>query len=841
MKKQKLLSLAIAAAVATGFVQAQEVQYTVPDNAYYRGYYYGGDGVPNGPFELVVPPYCDLKFTPADEEQTDIQWSINYTEGYPSSDPNYGLPTGEATPVESEEDGSYIYHIGAANGGVNGESFYRFPILTHGDESYDLSEQNGKTGGSQNYYTRAGITATNETTVLTLLNWGFNNPDDGFSTIFMGGINTGETYPVAYTNTTSGEASSLTNVCDGDEGSYYATLGPAHEGDFIIVDLGEIAVRNNIRIIFADSEHILQGTATVLCGETSVSNEMTTVGEYSPEKVQDGVFECDVDGVSGRYICFYVNTVTSETPKPYYAEFEEDNMRFFWKPSTETVILYPKATATEPHYGDRDASKLLDDDVSTFYHKQGTQEVGDYVMLECKDVMAMNKIKVAFNSTDVKDDMPLESVLEISQTNDGEDSWTQIGDPIRREDAQANNQYTYTFDAQGAEAKYVRLRITQAAANWFSVADLIIEGLEYETEEVEVESPTPMMGKIITYYPRPQDPFYLDHITMFATTVRNSGSNTIIPAGQSIKVAIIKLERDEEDKVTYGDTIAKATIEPKDLETPYMYASGRDVYAMNVNFYTNPEGIGVPEKTGVLLDSEYAIHVYDLTEVPGLNISFLFNDAHIDRGIYGLMQFTYADSDTENNFGQLNYAWQLTGRYITMRPATNDIIECQPEGGIVELQNADFYSSVDLESIEIDAPDWANIEFGEMTEGDIKTTYTITASANETTEERNGIITLTSPEGATCTINLHQAGGTVGISSFEEKAINVTRSGNNFAVTYPETMNRVTVYNATGMMVADYELPAGGYFVIPASDFNAGMYIVKVAGENTVKTIKIVK
>ena len=111
MKKQKLLSLAIAAAVATGFVQAQEVQYTVPDNAYYRGYYYGGDGVPNGPFELVVPPYCDLKFTPADEEQTDIQWSINYTEGYPSSDPNYGLPTGEATPVEGEEDGRASLHI----------------------------------------------------------------------------------------------------------------------------------------------------------------------------------------------------------------------------------------------------------------------------------------------------------------------------------------------------------------------------------------------------------------------------------------------------------------------------------------------------------------------------------------------------------------------------------------------------------------------------------------------------------------------------------------------------------------------------------------------------------
>lgn len=49
------------------------------------------------------------------------------------------------------------------------------------------------------------------------------------------------------------------------------------------------------------------------------------------------------------------------------------------------------------------------------------------------------------------------------------------------------------------------------------------------------------------------------------------------------------------------------------------------------------------------------------------------------------------------------------------------------------------------------------------------------------------------------------------------------------------------VYNTAGMVVANYGLPAGGQFVIPGSDFGPGMYIVKVYGENVVKTVKVIK
>lgn len=129
-----------------------------------------------------------------------------------------------------------------------------------------------------------------------------------------------------------------------------------------------------------------------------------------------------------------------------------------------------------------------------------------------------------------------------------------------------------------------------------------------------------------------------------------------------------------------------------------------------------------------------------------------------------------------------------------------------------------------------------------MQEGDIKTTFTITVDANETDEARDGEIVLTSPEGVTCTLALHQSSASPsGVGSFEEKAISVVKSGEDFVVSYPETAGNVMVYNAAGMVVANYGLPAGGQFVIPGSDFEPGMYIVKVYGENVVKTVKVIK
>lgn len=137
--------------MGTFVVVAQTVQYNVPETSYFRGYDDGTQKGPTGMVELVVPPYSSLLFenTSTGVEGTP-QWSINNTAGYPSSDPGYGTPTGDATPVEGTEDGNYIYEVQSSQGaGVEDEDFYRFPILSYGDQSYDLSNLNSALGGTQ--------------------------------------------------------------------------------------------------------------------------------------------------------------------------------------------------------------------------------------------------------------------------------------------------------------------------------------------------------------------------------------------------------------------------------------------------------------------------------------------------------------------------------------------------------------------------------------------------------------------------------------------------------------------------------------------------------------------
>ncbi len=441
------------------------------------------------------------------------------------------------------------------------------------------------------------------------------------------------------------------------------------------------------------------------------------------------------------------------------------------------------------------------------------------------------------NGTDAPGKVAIETSVDASE-------WNLVREIT--DDELAEMGYTCTMELDGVEARYVRMRVLEDKSGWLLISEFKVDNTrEFTTEEERPLEGVDVMPTILTYYPKPADPFYLDHITMYATATPWSGTNTMLPAGQELKVAVLEVVRDEEGHREFGDTIAKTTMSQSDFRIPWQDAGGLETYAMEAKFWTTPDGIGAPERMSVLLDCEYAVVVYDLDKIPGINISFMWvQEAGYTREEYGRAMFTQSGSDEIVAFtsSAYTYPWQLHGRYVTMRPAETyaEAIAC-PETGGVAIENGVFYSSVDTETIDIVAPDWANIEFGEMQEGDIKTTFTITADANETGEARDGEIVLTSPEGVTCTFALHQESTSSGIGSFEEKAISVVRSGEDFVVSYPETAGSVMVYNAAGMAVANYELPAGGQFVIPGSDFGSGMYIVKVYGENVVKTVKVIK
>ena len=622
-----------------------------------------------------------------------------------------------------------------------------------------------------------------------------------------------------------------------------------------MVDCGEVAERDNVQIVFTDEDLLLNGEATIYVGETSIQDEMTVVGKYSPEKVVNNVYECEVDGekikANGRYIVMLVTSVPEGSPRPpHIAEIKASNMRFFSAPGVETVKhTYPEYTSSYGEgYNGRTLANLKDDDPATIFHSgKSGQKVDDYILIDCGESAPRNEIVfsndvTAWGEVDNGTDAPGKVAIETSVDAN---EWNLVREIT--DDELAEMGYTCTMELDGVEACYVRMRVLEEKGGWLLISEFKVDNTrEFTmTEERPLEG-VDVMPKILTYYPKPADPFYLDHITMYATATPWSETNTMLPAGQELKVAVLEVVRDEKGHREFGDTIAKTTISHSDFRIPWQDARGIDTYAMEAKFWTTPDGaVGVPERMSILLDCEYAVVVYDLDKIPGINISFMWvQENGYTREEYGRAQFTQSGSDDIYNYGGYTYPWQLHGHYITMRPAetyTAEGITCPATGGAA-VENGVFYSSVDTKTIDIVAPDWADIEFGEMQEGDIKTTFTITVDANETDEARDGEIVLTSPEGVTCTLALHQSSASPsGVGSFEEKAISVVKSGEDFVVSYPETAGNVMVYNAAGMVVANYELPAGGQFVIPGSDFGPGMYIVKVYGENVVKTVKVVK
>lgn len=618
-----------------------------------------------------------------------------------------------------------------------------------------------------------------------------------------------------------------------------------------MVDCGEVAERDNVQIVFTDEDLLLNGEATIYVGETSIQDEMTVVGKYSPEKVVNNVYECEVDGekikANGRYIVMLVTSVPEGSPRPpHIAEIKASNMRFFSAPGVETVKhTYPEYTSSYGEgYNGRTLANLKDDDPATIFHSGVSgQKVGDYILIDCGESVPRNEIVFSNdvtawaevdNGTDAPGKVAIETSVDAS-------TWNLVREIT--DDELAEMGYTCTMELDGIEARYVRMRVLEEKSGWLLISEFKVDNTrEFTTTEERPLEGVDVMPTILTYYPKPADPFYLDHITMYATATPWSGTNTMLPAGQELKVAVLEVVRDAEGHREFGDTIAKTTISQSDFRIPWQDAGGLETYAMEAKFWTTPDGaVGVPERTSILLDSEYAIMVYDLDKIPGINISFMWvKEAGYTRAEYGRASFTQSGSDAIANYGEYTYPWQLHGHYITMRPANTEAIECPVAGGVA-VENGVFYSSVDPETIDIVAPDWATIEFGEMPEGDIKTTFTITVDAIETDEARDGEIVLTSPEGATYTFVLHQGSTSSGIDSFEEKAISVVKSGEDFVVSYPETASSVMVYNTAGMVVANYGLPAGGQFVIPGSDFEPGMYIVKVYGENVVKTVKVIK
>lgn len=798
-----------------------EVKYTYPGDTYFKSFDTGEvmNAVPRGPVSIVTAPWTHILFEDVSTVEGTGEWFINNGE---KSETDWE-PIGEDTPLEADENGNYNYFVQGPR-----TDFYRAPILKYGDQKYRLSDMS--IGGFTDYC-NSGIQATYSRVAVSLFNikYGGNNWYDFADGSRFGGKSEGVTYPLAMTNMFPDEKSNIDFICDGNKSTYFGRFGWIVPGDRWIVDCGDTIPRGKITITFTDNEHILDGTASVLLGNDV--NNMEEIGTYSKEDVADGnVFTVDAKGKAARYIEFRAISVNTDICSAYIAEIEEENMHTF-SVVGKKYKTYPAPQTDMGTYESNVIDNLSDDNPATIYWSNGPQAVDNYVMIDCGEVAARNNIKMVF----CDGDKPAKAALEISV--DGE-TWESLME-IAGDDLTEANSYTVNYDAAGKEARYIRLRFLESSLSWFKMADFIVEGARLITEELEVE---PMCERFVTYYPKPADPFYLDLVTMFACSYDNS--NKILPVGQELKMAVVEMTSDS----TFGDTLGLSKITVSDIiRKPFSYANGGpSTYCLDWRFYKEPEGgIGVPEQTAILIDCPFAIIVYDMDQIPGLNIAMQFGYKDTTDDLFGKAIFQYRGK-AERDAGGFSYWWNLFGSYKTLRAdKLCQTMNVGGEGGNASYKDENgnvvtegvFYSYIDMSDdvVKVETPDWLTCKFGETVDG--RSTFTVTANA--TSEDREGEIVV-STDLVSAKIKVVQTAG-VGISSENEDLVTVERAGNVFTVNYPSTYNRLSVYSVNGTMVAQYALDNSPVQLTEDVLKEQGLYILKLEGDADAYVTKVVK
>lgn len=795
------------------------VQYGYPENTYFRSYDTGDVlyTVPKGPIVIVSPPWMNIPFNDISTVSGEGQWFINTTEK--GSD---FLPTGPDTPLEGDADGNYIYPVMEAR-----DDYYRYPILKYGDQTYKLSDKSW--GSGVDVYTISGIQATSSRIGVSLMNIHYGNFYRDFADGFkFGGKTYGVVYPLGMCNMLSDQQSNIEFICDNNMETAFRKLGANTVGDRWLVDCGDTIPRGEIKIHFSDEEHILNGKGVISVGDNQFN--LTPVAYYDANEMDGTVFTCNAGGIKARVIDFAVTEMYSSS-NAYVTEIKEENMHVFSVAGKE-MINYPAMLTDMGVYLDNEINNLLDDDPNTIYWNGGPQNANNYITVDCGESAARNNIKMVF----CDGDKPDSGVLEISKDNE---EWTELYS-FTSADLTEENAYTIVVDAKGQEARYVRMKLTVASNYWLKMADFIVEGARQFSEEVKRD---PTVDKLLTYYPKPADPFYLDMISMMSCTY--DGANKILPNGQTLKLAILKVNEDK----TLGDTIAKSSIIVSDIiRRPYVFSDGVSAIILDWRFYNEPEdGIGTPEQTSVLIDSPFAVMIYDIDRVIGISLSMQFGYQDTMSDLYGIAKYTYRGDDTEYDQGGFTYWWTLFGTYKTLRPdekcktmtVSLDGGEAGYTGGNGEWTTKGlFYSSSDMkgETVKVETPEWLTCTFGETVNG--KSEFTVVAQ--KSSEVREGDIVITDGDIST-TIKVKQ-NNTSGIENMENQEVKVIKDGNRIVVSYPDMYNRLSVYNANGMLIGNYVLDGNGAQVLDESVLNGqGVYILKLEGNAESFVTKVVK
>lgn len=128
------------------------------------------------------------------------------------------------------------------------------------------------------------------------------------------------------------------------------------------------------------------------------------------------------------------------------------------------------AMTSMPVYQSNSVDKMVDGDASTYFWSSRPPKAGDYVGVDLGAIEPITKITIAAGDADSPDDYLHVATLEYSTDNQ---HWTALNTFVNTADI------TFT-PATPVDARYVRLRATEADGNWVKVHEFSVTGPQNE-------------------------------------------------------------------------------------------------------------------------------------------------------------------------------------------------------------------------------------------------------------------------------------------------------------------------------------------------------------------------
>ncbi len=350
---------------------------------------------------------------------------------------------------------------------------------------------------------------------------------------------------------------------------------------------------------------------------------------------------------------------------------------------------------------------------------------------------------------------------------------------------------------------------------------------------------------IVTYYEKPLGSLLVNSISLIGYSFSRQ------PLSEDILLTLEIRKLDENGRVDMtGEPLATSTATSSQV---VQCIENEPAFVINFVFMEESE-FGIPIETDYVMDQACAVVVTG------------FNQKGCDFGLYCanavgpkrsgtswlLMDdgslCTYVFKEEEQN-PRFNAFVQLNGFYPYLHtlceyanvPDSGGAAKYYYEGAGYSPQFISNFPATGDDAVEIvsEIPAWLTITPNDSGFDKFNTIiYTIEGTPLPTGETSRTATLVFNNHGLKKSIQINQ--GLAAVSTVAADQYKVVRNGNDFVLSYPADATSVSVVNALGQNVAQYDLPANGSTTVPAAVLSNGLNIFKFngAGHIAVKAMK---